>query len=129
MASLLAQAEVVIKLLPLTVDTRGLLEANFFAAMPAQVALVNLARGAHVVDTDLLAALDSGHLRHAVLDVFDTEPLPAGHACWQHPRVSLLPHAAAQTDPRGAAAVVVSSLRALRDGAPLAHLVDRRRGY
>ena len=125
----LAQAEVVINLLPLTAATRGLMDANFFAAMPAQAALVNLARGAHVVDADLLAALDSGHLQHAVLDVFDTEPLPAGHAFWQHPRVTLLPHAAAQTDPRSAAAVVAANLRALRDGAPLAHLVDRQRGY
>ncbi len=129
LALLLAQAEVVINLLPLTAATRGLMDANFFAAMPTQAALVNLARGAHVVDADLLAALDSGHLQHAVLDVFDTEPLPAGHAFWQHPRVTLLPHAAAQTDPRSAAAVVAANLRALRDGAPLAHLVDRQRGY
>ncbi len=92
-------------------------------------ALVNLARGAHVVDTDLLAALSSGQLRHAVLDVFDTEPLPPGHAYWRHPLVTLLPHAAAMTDTRSAAAVAVANLRAQRDGAPLANVVDRERGY
>ena len=129
LAPLLAQAGIVINLLPLTADTRGLLNAGFFAAMAAQSCLVNLARGAHVVDADLLAALDSGHLRHAVLDVFHTEPLPAGHAFWQHPQVVLLPHAAALTDPRSAARVVASNLRALCNGQPLQHLVDRQRGY
>jgi glyoxylate/hydroxypyruvate reductase A len=129
LAPLLARAEIVINLLPLTPETRGLLDARFFAAMPAGAALVNLARGAHVVDDDLLAALDRGHLRHAVLDVFHTEPLPATHRYWQHPRVTLLPHAAAATDPRSAAQVAAANLRAAMAGAPLAHLVDRSRGY
>jgi glyoxylate/hydroxypyruvate reductase A len=90
---------------------------------------VNLARGAHVVDADLLSALDAGHIGHAVLDVFQAEPLPAGHPYWQHPRVTVLPHAAAATDERSAAAVVAANLRALQAGAPLLHLVDRSRGY
>ena len=125
----LAQAQIVINLLPLTPATRGLLNADFFAALPAKASLVNLGRGAHVVDADLLAALDSGHLRHAVLDVFHTEPLPASHPYWGHPRVTVLPHAAAMTDLRSAAAVAVANLRALRDGLPLAHRVDRQRGF
>ena len=124
-----ARAQIVVNLLPLTPATRGLLGARFFAALPVQASFVNLGRGAHVVDADLLAALDSGHLRHAVLDVFHTEPLPAGHPYWRHPRVTVLPHAAAMTDLRSAAAVAVANLRALRDGWPLAHLVDRPRGY
>ena len=127
--SQLAQADIVINLLPLTPQTRGLLNAAFFAALPPKASVVNLARGAHVVDADLLAALDSGHLRHAVLDVFHTEPLPADHAYWQHPRVTMLPHAAASTDARSAAAVAVANLRALRDGGALQHLVDRGRAY
>jgi glyoxylate/hydroxypyruvate reductase A len=129
LAPRLAGAQVVVNLLPLTPETRGLIDRRFLAALPRGAALVNLARGAHVVDADLLAALDSGHLAHAMLDVFHTEPLPAGHAYWQHPRVTVLPHAAAATDERSAAAVVAANLRALRAGAPIAHLVDRGRGY
>ena len=129
LAPLLTQADIVVNLLPLTPETRGLLDARFFAALPAGAAVVNLARGAHVVDADLLAALDGGQLRHAVLDVFHTEPLPAGHPFWTHPRVTVLPHAAAATDPRSAAAVAAANLRAARDGRPIAHLVDRHRSY
>jgi len=129
LTSLLPQADIVINLLPLTPVTRGLLDARFFAALPVGASIVNLGRGAHVVDDDLRAALDSGHLHHAVLDVFHTEPLPAGHPFWAHPRVTVLPHAAAATDPRSAAAVAAANLRAVRDGRPIAHLVDRGRAY
>ena len=129
LALLLAASDIVINLLPLTPETRGLLDARFFAALPPKASVVNLARGAHVVDADLLAALDSGHLRHAVLDVFHTEPLPAAHPFWRHPRVTVLPHAAAFTDPRSAAQVVAQNLRALVAGQPVAHLVDTTRGY
>jgi glyoxylate/hydroxypyruvate reductase A len=127
--ALLAQSDVVINLLPLTPATAGLLDARFFARMPRGASLVNLARGAHVVDADLLAALDRGHLAHAVLDVFHTEPLPAGHPYWAHPQVTLLPHVAAQTDPQSAAQVVAANVLALFEGRPLAHLVQRERGY
>ena len=126
---LLAQADIVINLLPLTDDTRGLLDAEFFASLPPDANVVNLARGAHVVDADLLAALDSGHLRHAVLDVFHIEPLPSQHPYWLHPRVTLLPHAAAGTDARSAAPVVVANLRACRDGGQIQNLVARSLGY
>jgi glyoxylate/hydroxypyruvate reductase A len=126
---LLAQSQVVINLLPLTPQTSALLDAHFFAALPPGAAIVNLGRGGHVVDADLLAALDSDHLQHAVLDVFQTEPLPAEHRYWSHPRLTLLPHAAALTDARSASAVVAANLRALRDGRPVQHLVDRARGY
>lgn len=129
LAPLLATSEIVINLLPLTPATHGLLDAAFFAALPPRASIVNLARGAHVVEADLLAALDAGHLRHAVLDVFHAEPLPREHRFWMHPRVTLLPHAAALTDPRSAAAVAARNLRALRDGGPLVHLVDRERRY
>jgi glyoxylate/hydroxypyruvate reductase A len=126
---LLAATDIVVNLLPLTPDTRGLLDARFFAALPPKASVVNLARGAHLVDADLLAALDRGHLRHAVLDVFHTEPLPTGHPYWQHPRVTVLPHAAAATDARSAAAVAAANLRAAMYGQPMAHVVDRARGY
>ncbi len=127
--SLFAEADAVVNLLPLTAATRGLFDARRLAWLRPEAGLVNLARGAHVVEADLLAALDAGRLRHAVLDVFATEPLPAGHPFWQHPRVTVLPHAAALTDPRSAARLAADNLRALTTGRPLAHLVDRRRGY
>lgn len=125
----LPQADVVINLLPLTDATRGLLDARFLAALPRGAGIVNLARGAHVVDADLLAALDSGQIGHAVLDVFSREPLPADHPYWRHPQVTVLPHIAAQTDPRSAAAVAAANLRAARDGGAIAHRVNRARGY
>lgn len=126
---LLAGADIVVNLLPLTAQTRGLLDHRFFAALPDKASVVNLGRGGHVVDADLLAALDSGRLRHAVLDVFHAEPLPAGHPYWQHPRVTMLPHAAAGTDARSAAAVAVANLRAWRDGGEVLNRVERERGY
>ena len=127
--TLLPRCDIVINLLPLTDATRGLLNARFFARLPRGASIVNLARGAHVVDADLLAALDSGQLQHAVLDVFHTEPLPAEHAYWQHPRVTVLPHVAAQTDPDSAARVVADNVQALRTAQPLKHLVQAERGY
>lgn len=129
LAALLPLSEIVVNLLPLTADTRGLLGTRVFAALPRGASVVNLARGAHVVDAELLAALDGGQLRHAVLDVFHDEPLPAEHPYWRHPRVTVLPHVAALTDVRSGAQVVAANLHALRAGAPLAHLVDRARGY
>jgi glyoxylate/hydroxypyruvate reductase A len=129
LARLLPGSDIVLNLLPLTPATRGLLNARFFAALPRGAGLVNLARGAHVVDADLLAALEGGQLAHAVLDVFHTEPLPAAHPFWSHPRVTVLPHVAAQTDPGSAAQVVAANVRALLQGQALAHLVRPDRGY
>lgn len=129
LAKLLAESDVVINLLPLTTETVGILNARLFAAMRPATGLVNLARGAHLVDADLLAALDNGQIGHAVLDVFNQEPLPVDHPFWRHPQVTLLPHVAAMTDNRSAAAIVAENLRAIRDGKPLANLVDRARGY
>jgi len=125
----LGAADIVVNLLPLTDDTRGLFDHARLAQMRQGASLVNLARGAHVVEKDLLAALNSGHLAHAVLDVVETEPLPATHVFWFHPRVTLWPHVAALTDLRSAAALVAANVEAVRRGDPAAHLVDRARGY
>jgi glyoxylate/hydroxypyruvate reductase len=125
----LGAADIVVNLLPLTDDTRGLFDRTRLAQLRPGASLVNLARGAHVVEKDLLAALNAGRLEHAVLDVFDTEPLPPTHVFWFHPRVTLWPHAAAQTDLRSAAAVVAANVEAVRRGEAAAHLVDRSRGY
>lgn len=127
--SLLACSDLVVNLLPLTDDTRGLFDAQHLSAMKAGASLINLARGAHVVEADLLAALDRGHLSRAVLDVFQREPLAPSHPFWTHPRITVLPHAAALTDSRSAARVVAANVRASREGRPLANLVDRARGY
>jgi glyoxylate/hydroxypyruvate reductase len=126
---ILAGADIVIDLLPLTPATHGIFNRATFAQMRRGASLVNLARGAHVVDADLLDALAGGRLAHAVLDVFHVEPLPPGHPFWTHPRVTVLPHVAAPTDPRSAVPIVAANVRALRSGRPLAHLVDRARGY
>lgn len=90
---------------------------------------MNCARGRHVVDDDLLAALDSGRLAGAALDVFREEPLPADHRFWSHPRVILTPHAAALTNPLTATPQIVENLRRVQAGQPLVNLVDRSRGY
>jgi glyoxylate/hydroxypyruvate reductase len=126
---LLAAADIVVNLLPLTLATHSILNAQCFAAMRAGASVVNLARGAHVVDTDLLLALNTGHLKRAVLDVFHTEPLPTNHPFWTHTQVTVLPHVAAQTDPRSAVQVVARNVVAQQAGGPIAHLVDRHAGY
>ncbi|WP_418318215.1 2-hydroxyacid dehydrogenase [Piscinibacter sakaiensis] len=125
----LGRAEVVVNLLPLTAATRGFFDAERLAAMRRGAHLVNLARGAHLVEADVIAALDSGQLGELVVDAFATEPLPPSHGFWRHPRVTVLPHIAAQTDKRSAAGVVAANLARLRSGQPPLHLVDRQRGY
>jgi len=125
----LSGCEILIVLVPLTPQTAGMINADFLARLPPGAVFINLARGRLVNDDDLLAALDSGRLRHAVLDVFNIEPLPAGHRYWQHARVTVTPHMAALTNPYTAAAFVAENLRRLRSGEPLLGLVDRTRGY
>jgi len=125
----LGAAEIVVNLLPLTDDTRGLFDRARLAQMRPGASLVNLARGAHVVEMDLLEAVNAGRLAHAVLDVFDSEPLPPTHVFWFHPRITVWPHSAAHTDLRSAVAVVAANVDALRRGEAPAHLVDRSRGY
>lgn len=126
---LLGRSDIVINLLPLTPRTEGLLDTEFFNAMKPGAALVNLARGAHVIDPELLRALESGQVSHAVLDVMNQEPLPKDHPYWGHAQVTLLPHIAAITDTRSAAGMVAENLTALRDGKPLANLVHKGLGY
>ena len=129
LASVLGQSEIVVNLLPLTPATRGLFGASTLMQMRRGASLVNLGRGGHVVEPDLLNALATGQLRRAVLDVFASEPLARDHAFWTHPQISVLPHIAALTDPRSAAQVVARNVNALRSGAPPAHLVEHARGY
>jgi glyoxylate/hydroxypyruvate reductase A len=129
LAAALDGADIVVCLLPLTAETRGLIDAAFLARLKPGGRLVNLARGGHVVEPDLLDALATGQVAHATLDVTAVEPLPPEHPFWRHPRVTLTPHAASYSLPETGAPVVADNLRRLRSGRPLRHVVDRARGY
>jgi glyoxylate/hydroxypyruvate reductase len=127
--SFLARTEILVCMLPLTGDTIGILDATTFARLPRGACLINVARGAHLVEADLIAALDSGQLAGATLDVFRDEPLPASHPLWRHPKVLITPHVASYCSPATAAEGVVENIRRARAGQPLLHQVDRRQGY
>jgi glyoxylate/hydroxypyruvate reductase A len=125
----LADCDILVCLLPLTSATRGILDAKLFAALPAGTTVINASRGPMLVDADLLAALDSGHLGGAVLDVFDPEPLPSDHPFWSHPRILMTPHIATMTQPETAALVVLDAIRRHQRGEPIDNVIDPRRGY
>jgi len=116
-------------LLPLTSQTEGILNARTLGKVRAKGCLINVARGAHLVVPDLIALLNSGHLRHAYLDVFEPEPLPADDRLWSHPGVTITPHAAALTEPRTAIAKIVENVERVRRGETPLNLVDFAAGY
>jgi glyoxylate/hydroxypyruvate reductase len=125
----LARAQVLVNVLPLTVKTANFFDDSVFARMRQGAYLVNIARGGHVVDADLLAALDSGRLSGAMLDVFREEPLPNLHAFWQHPKIIVTPHVAAQTNVLLARSQIIDNLGRLERGEMPQGLVERSRGY
>lgn len=125
----LAGCDTLVCLLPLTEATRGILNAALFNRLPRGAHLINVGRGDHLVEADLLAALDSGQLGAATLDAFSTEPLPAGHAFWAHPRITITPHIATRTPPAVIARQTLHNLQRIRAGQAAQVAVDRQRGY
>jgi glyoxylate/hydroxypyruvate reductase A len=129
LGAFLAATDVLVCLLPLTPETESILDAGLFAALPEGAYVINAARGGHLVEADLLAALDSGHLSGAWLDVCRDEPLPADSPLWRHPRITLTPHIAGWVLPETASALVIDNLRRVRAGAAPRHAVAGPRGY
>ena len=130
----LARTDILVVLLPLTADTRGLLDASLFRRLARDgrlggPILVNAGRGGLQVEADILAALDDGTLKAATLDVFETEPLPASSRLWTHPAVQITPHNAAMSDPDAIASAIAAQIRRHEAGEPFVNEVDPRRGY
>jgi glyoxylate/hydroxypyruvate reductase len=127
--ALLGRSRVLICLLPLTPETDGILNADFFSKMPKGAYLINAARGGHMVEEDLIPALESGRLAHATLDVFREEPLPGNHPFWDHPQITVTPHNAAITDPRSVVVEILDNIVRHERGDALSNRVDTNLGY
>jgi glyoxylate/hydroxypyruvate reductase A len=125
----LNQCDVLICMLPLTEDTRGILNADTFAALPHGARLINLGRGGHLVEADLLDALASGQIEHAILDVLNDEPPSQDHPYWQHPRIWLTPHIGAMTSPATAFDGLLANIRRHQNGEAMHGAVARNEGY
>ena len=129
LGDLLAGSDIVVNLLPLTAQTQGILGRENFARMKPGAAVINVGRGGHLVEADLIEALASGQISHAVLDVFETEPLPASHPFWSDPAITVLPHVAAITDPVSASQRIAANIARFRAGEPVEGLVSPDAGY
>lgn len=128
-AAFLDGLRVLVNVLPLTPETENIIDAALLARLGRGAYLINVARGPHVVDEDLLAAVQQGQIAGATLDVFRTEPLPAEHPFWQEPRITITPHIAALTLREDSIAQIADKIRALQAGRPIAGVVDLQRGY
>ncbi len=125
----LQASRILVNLMPLTSETENMLNQDTLSQLQAGGYLINVARGRHLVEDDLIAVLDSGHLAGATLDVFRTEPLPAGHPFWQHPKITVTPHTSARTLRQESIAQIVGKILALQRGEPIRGEVDLQRGY
>ncbi|YBV94476.1 glyoxylate/hydroxypyruvate reductase A (plasmid) [Phyllobacteriaceae bacterium JZ32] len=129
LAGFLGQTDILVCLLPLTEETRGILNTQFFSLLPMDARFLHVGRGPQLDQQALIEALDSGRLAAAMLDVTDPEPLPEGHPLWSHPKVMITPHIASVTQPHTAALSVIENIRRHRAGNKLIGLVDRTLGY
>ena len=129
MPAFLAQSNVLINLLPLTDETRGILNHSLFARLPKGAYVINVGRGGHLAEADLLAALDNEQLGGACLDVMAQEPLPADHPFWSHPKITLTPHISSISSPDSVVRQILDNVERLQRGTPLQFLVDPERGY
>jgi len=125
----LSRARILICMLPLTPKTRGILNHKTFNKLPAGAYLINIARGQHLIEKDLLAALDSGQLAGACLDVFEVEPLPEDHPFWSHPNIIVTPHISSITYPKAVAPQIIDNYHRMKSGKALLHIADVGRGY
>ena len=125
----LSSSRVLVNLLPLTQDTRDVLNRDTLSRLRRGGYVINVARGAHLVDQDLIDLIDSGHLAGAMLDVFRVEPLPQNHAFWTHPKITLTPHTSARTLRTESIAQIAGKIAALERGEAVAGIVDPVRGY
>ena len=125
----LAASRVLVNLLPLTPETQDIINRETLSRLQPGAYVVNVARGAHLVEQDLLALIDSGHVAGATLDVFRTEPLPAGHPFWTHPKITVTPHTSARTMREESIAQIARKMAALQRGEPVPGTVDLARGY
>ncbi|MGR3376934.1 2-hydroxyacid dehydrogenase [Salipiger abyssi] len=129
MDAFLDGCEILVNLLPLTDQTRGILNADLFAKLAPGACVINCARGPHLVDTDLLAALESGQIKQATLDVFHQEPLPADNPFWTHPAITVTPHVASQIDAGTGGRLIAANLKAFEETGTCGDLADAARGY
>ena len=129
LARITGEARAVINVLPLTETTRGILNASFFASMREDAILIQLGRGGHLGEDDLIAALDKGRPALAALDVMAVEPLPQDHPFWGHPKIMLTPHVASESDPDRIADWVAANIQRVERGEAPEGLVDRSKGY
>lgn len=129
LSEFLSGCDILICLLPLTPETKNILDKNLLQQLPKGAYLINVARGNHLVDEDLLELLDSGYLSGAALDVFRTEPLPEAHPFWKHPKVLVTPHVASITDPVKTVEQLIDNYRRMLLGNDLKNTVDRQKGY
>ncbi|MGH8859421.1 MAG: NAD(P)-dependent oxidoreductase, partial [Polaromonas sp.] len=125
----LAATRILVCLLPLTPGTHDIMSRDSLSYLQPGGYVINVARGAHLVDEDLIALIDSGHLAGATLDVFRTEPLPTEHPLWRHPKITITPHTSARTLREESIAQIAGKILALERGEPIAGVVDSSRGY